>query len=376
MSKLQDALQDALVAISNGETLESTLERTPELSEELRPLLRAAMIAGAVGNMEPGAEARRRSRAKILRRAAVLRGVQVRHSRRIIPALPRLAITLGLVSMLALTSTGLVSASNGALPGDQLYPVKRSWEGVQLLLMLRPQERQLLESHFEQERLDEIDELLTKGQPAEIMFSGLVMHQQDGSWIISGIPVSITRLTSLPAAAIAEGSPVSIAGYTRSDGAVEARRVDVLGPGVPLPPLEPSESEEERPTADAQGSGVIPTATPRPVDAGPEPATQAPQSFAFSGVVQSMGDTTWRINGQTVYVDQAAILGTVKVGSEVKLEGYYDPNGSFVVTMIQPDNSSAPNGSDKVPADKPGDSKPGDSKPGDSSPPDDGEGGG
>jgi hypothetical protein len=376
MNKLYDALQVALDALAAGESLEAVLARTPDLDQELRPLLRAALAARAAGLTEIRQDVQRRGRARILQRGAVIRESRVHRSRRIIPAVPRVAITVGLVAMLALSSTGLVSASTGALPGDQLYGVKRSWEDVQLMLVFQSQQYRLLQSHFQQERLDEIDELLAKGQAAPINFSGMVMRSQDGSWLVSGIPVSITGLTTLPSGTIAEGSPVLVSGTTRRDGVVEASRLELLGAGVPLPPLEPSGLEDVHPESDQQDSG--PSATPQPGQAGSSQSSEQRHSFEFSGVVETMGQQVWRINGQAVSVDQAAVYGTVKVGSDVKFQGYYVASGRFVVTKIESTDIPTPkvDTREKVPSDKPGDQVPGDSKPGGTSPGDGGEGGG
>jgi hypothetical protein len=367
MSKLDQALHDALEALEKGESLEAALARTPDLSRELRPLLRAALIARSAAPAAVAADVRRRGRLRILQRAAVIREAHMHRGRRFIPALPRLAITLGLVTLLVLSSTGLVSASTGALPGDQLYGVKRSWEDVQLLFVFRSQEYRLLQSHFEQERLDEIDDLLAKGQSAPISFSGLVMRQQDGSWLVSGIPISITSVTKLPADSIAAGSPVMVSGTTRANGVVEASRLELLGAGVSLPPLEPSEPEDLQPDSGGQESGAVPAHQPSAGSAGSPSAGAEHRSFEFSGVVETMGESAWRINGQLVYVDKAAVFGTVKVGSNVKFQGYYDTGGRFVVTKIESTDTTGPkvDSREKVPVDKPGSSNPGESSPGD-----------
>ena len=152
---------------------------------------------------------------------------------RMIPALPRLAITLAVVAIMVLTSTGLVSASSGALPGDQLYGVKRSWEDLRLLLALQPRDGYLLESEFEQERLDETEGLLASRKVASIAFSGVLMQQQNGDWVVSGIPVVIDSQTTLPSAPLTPGAPVLINGLTRPDGSVLAQ----LNAAAPVEPV-------------------------------------------------------------------------------------------------------------------------------------------
>ncbi|MBI3737479.1 MAG: hypothetical protein HY258_00335, partial [Chloroflexi bacterium] len=209
-----------------------------------------------------------------------------------------------------------------------------------LLFVFNPGGRDLLESQYEQERLDEIDELLAKGRSASVIFAGLVTKQQDGQWLVSGIPVQVSAATRLPAQAIPNGAPVMVTGLTRGDGVVEAQEIQLLQPGVSLPPLEPSEKNNSE--GEHEDSNAVPTPSIALTQGTPVPESSSSQneqdhhSYEFSGVVQSMQDGTWIINGQSVSVDQTAeINGNVQVGSIVKFEGYYDSNGNFVVTKIE-----------------------------------------
>jgi uncharacterized membrane protein YgcG len=332
MSRLQDVLESCLRSMDEGQSLDSVLSSNPDLAGELRPLLEASALARAGGRKQMSSEALRRGRIRVLQSASELRARKTEPARRFMPAWSRLAVSLGLVVVLALTSTGLVSASSGALPGDQLYTVKRSWEDVQLFLVLQPQDRQVLISQFDQERLDEIDLLLGKGRAEPISFSGLVMHQQDGSWLVSGIRVSVTGATRMPSKLIGPSEPVTITGFTRVDGTVEAEDVQLLEPGTSLPPLEPSDNEERAPATGSPSTSAPSgsTATGGQVTI---PGLKNP-SYEFSGVVQSMQGSTWKINGQLLDVSQAEITGSAALGSSVKFEGYYSEAGAFAVTKI------------------------------------------
>ena len=350
MNKLYDALENCLQNLEQGQDLDLVLARYPKLAEQLRPLLEDALRARAASNYSVQIGAQRRGRARLMQRAAEMREAKRAPRRRMIPMFSRWAITFGVAGALFLSSTGLVSASSGTLPGDQLYPVKRTWEGVRLLFVFNPLGRNVLESQYEQERLNEIDELLMKGRSAPITFSGLVISQQNGQWIISGIPVSVTSSTRLPVDAISSGVPVTVIGSTRNDGVVDAQEIQLLQPGVSLPPLEPSGDNDQNGEMDNENHGVpvVPTssnnhlpATPLPVIVTmPTPALQSlsqqqQRGYEFSGVVESMQGNVWNINGQSVIADQAQIDGAVRVGSSVKFEGYYDSNGNFIVTKVE-----------------------------------------
>ena len=235
MNELYNALEICLQAIEDGQKIELVLALYPEFERELRPLLEVSLLARYSNHYDISEAVKHRGRVRLLQRANELRMVNGVSHHRMIPILPRVAIVLSLVGILALTSTGFVSASSGTLPGDQLYPVKRTWEGVRLFFAFNSEERDLLESQFEQERLDEIGGLLGKRIAAPIEFKGLVTQQTNGKWQVSGIPVSVTGSTSSPASGIPHGAPVIVTGITGSDGVVEAQEVQLLQSGGQLP---------------------------------------------------------------------------------------------------------------------------------------------
>ncbi len=338
MNELSDALQNCLQGIEDGQAMETVLARYPDLESKLRPLLELSVQARSLSEPAVPEDVKRRGRVRLLQQAAGMReSKRVPHTLRI-PNFSRAIITIGLVGALVLTSTGFVSASSGALPGDQLYPVKRTWEGVRLFFVFNPQEHDLLESEFDQERLNEIDELIGKKLTASITFTGLVTRQADGQWLVSGIPVSVASSTSPSFSAISDGAPVTIVGNTRSDGVVEAQQIQLLQPGGPLPPFEPSENNEPISGGEQEDGNAATTPVPVITQAPPVVGSQnstGQKSYQFSGVVQSMKGNVWVINGQSVYTDQAEITGVIKVGSVVKFDGNFDSGGRFVVTTVE-----------------------------------------
>ena len=125
-----------------------------------------------------------------MQRAAEMRESKVAPRKRVIPAFQRLALSFSLAALLLLSSTGLLNASASALPGENLYPVKRTWEGVRLLLIFDKQARTLLEDQFEYERLHEVNELLTEGSDETIQFAGVFMGVI-GVIYVSGVTVTL-----------------------------------------------------------------------------------------------------------------------------------------------------------------------------------------
>lgn len=328
--KLYDALEVCLSALETGVDIESVLKLYPQEADELRPVLETAIQARSLALPAVSEAAIQRGRARVMQLANEMRNSAPRPRKRwSLLSFPRLASSLAIALVLLLSGTGLVSASSGALPGDHLYPVKRSWEGLRLLFIFSPEEREGLESAFEQERLDEISELLTEGRKEPIAFAGLVTAQNTVEWKVSGIIVMITSSTRLPPGAVSVGAPVMVIGHTNAQGFVEADMLEVLGPGVSLPPLEPSkmesfEVEEPEDHADEQE-----------VSGAQQPEQLGSQTYEFKGVVESQNGTLWMINGQEVNVEFAENLGSVSVGMLVEFEGYYSIDGQFIVTKIE-----------------------------------------
>ena len=335
--RLFDALEVCLQKLEQGQTIDSVLKLYPDLESELRPILKASLQARTLADSSVPSLVQRRGRTRLLKYATELRKSEPTSSKkRVISFFPRMALALGLTAVLILGSTGLVGASSSSLPGDQLYPVKRTWEGVQLALVFNQQGREVLQSQFDQERLNEIDELLVKSRTQPVTFSGLVTKQQDGAWLVSGIRVLVTNKTRLSSSQISDSFPVMVIGITRSDGVLEADEIRSLQPGSMLPPLEPSEGGNNNSVPN-----VVPTVPPVAVQT-PSAPTATPQSFAFTGIVQKEEGATWTINGQAVSMDRSKVTGSINVGDAVKFEGFYGDNGNFVVTSIQSDSQGNP----------------------------------
>ncbi len=324
--KLYEALEVCLNALETGVDIEAVLKLYPHLADELRPVLEAAVEAKSLALPAVPEAAMKRGRARVLQHAAKMREAAPKPRRRwSVFALPRLATSLAIALLFLLSGTGLVSASNGALPGDNLYPVKRSWEDLRLFFEFSPEGREGLESEFEQERLDEILKLLTEGRNEPIALRGLVTEQNENTWKVSGITVMITASSQLPADTVSVGAPVTVIGHTNSQGFVEVDILNLLGPGASLPPLEPSEMEF---SGNDEYEGQSPNGNQQPEQLGE-------MSYEFKGVVEAMSGNIWTINGQRVNVEFAENRNTVPLGAIAEFEGYYSTNGQFIVTKIE-----------------------------------------
>ena len=245
MNNLYEALEICLQEIEQGADIDTVLFRYPDLADELRPILEASRNASRLAVPAPSADVVQRNRVRVLQRAAQIRESKVRSSKRIwFASLRRVVVTLAVVAILFATGTGLVRAASTTVPGDHLYPVKRTWEDVLLLFTFNLQERHALEVEHENERLHELTELFAEQRSAEVEFAGQVISQNGNAWVVSGIPVVISAQTEIRDQEIVVGSAVRVEGQTQGNGAVSAEKIELLPPGAKLPDVDVDEEHE------------------------------------------------------------------------------------------------------------------------------------
>jgi hypothetical protein len=344
MNDIYDVLETCLQSLENGADMETLLSKYPDMADELRPLLEASLRARSMAeHAAPSAAGMRRGRARLLQRAAEMREARAPQRRRqpVIPIFQRIAITLGITSALLLSGTGLVSASSSALPGENLYPVKRTWEDIRLLFVFNPNLREALRSEYEQERLHEVNELLAEGRHETIQFAGVYTKLASGDYV-SGIRVIFTSDTKVTPDLV-DGAAVVVTGRTNADGFVELFTVDLLPLGSPVPIGLPVEVESQGGNLPAPQPGSQTESEPSSGhEAAISPASGEKQDeFRIEGIVESFDGTILKLNGQILYSDQARVEGIVKPGSKVKAEGYYTSDGRFIVTKIKVDEEGS-----------------------------------
>lgn len=372
MNNLYDVLEVCLQEIESGADVDTVLFRYPEFEEELRPILETSVQARALTAPDPSDDVLRRNKAKVLQQAAQMRETRVQPARRLwsVP-LRRVMVSLAVLAVLFVSSTGLVRAASSTLPGDNLYPVKRTWEDMLVLLTFNTQARQALEVEHENERLQELNELFAEGRAAEVEFAGMVTSQNGNLWLVSNIPVQISSQTELEAQAVRVGDAVRVEGITQADGTVLAEKVELLPAGIALPSVDDEHGDEigqetpERVSEDSddnsnQGPGGQ---TPDADETRAPEATSSPEISSVDGVVESVNGSALVVNGQSIDIEGAEIKGTPRVGAAVKVDGYFDASGVFIVTRIefQDTGSDSSGGSDTGGSDDNGNDDNGDS---------------
>jgi hypothetical protein len=265
--QLYEALEACLQAMEAGGDIESRLARFPQLADELRPLLTTAATMQAAAVTDIPDDAMRRGRARLLRRAAELREESAASRQRWLlnRAFRLAALALAVVVLMVAGGTGLVRASSSSLPGDNLYTVKRTWEDIRLWFVFSPQERETLEDEYDQERVEEVNGLFSKGREVTVTFRGVIAEQvatgnTTARWVVDGIQVDFvggeTRLEGDPASLMI-GSPVEITGTTQPGGVIKAKVITAVQ-GINLPAIsrEPAKSAEPGGREPAEKSGT------------------------------------------------------------------------------------------------------------------------
>ena len=255
-SNLYEALEICLQEIEQGADIETALLRYPRLADELRPILEASAGARKMAVPAPSKEVVHRNRAKLLQRAAQLREAKANSSQRIwFVSLRRLAVMLTVLVVLSVSGTSLVGAASNTLPGDHLYPVKRTWEDMLVAFTFNVQQRDALEIEHENERLHELRELFAEKRSEKVEFVGSVTSQNGNDWIVYGVPVVVSPQTEIrdQGQGIVVGSAVRVKGRTQGNGVVSAERIELLPAGAKLPTVDDDhEIEAENQGASSQ----------------------------------------------------------------------------------------------------------------------------
>lgn len=255
-NNVYDILESCLQELDHGTDVNDIIARYPNFARDLRPILSASLQAK---NMTaPSREAVVRGRARLMQHVAVLREEKsAPRTKRVIPLFRRLAFSLALVFVLVISGSGLVNASASALPGQNLYPVKRGWEGVRLFLTFNHEKRNSLEQEIEEERVYEVNELLSDEERLLVDFSGF-FTSANGKTYVSDVQVLFPADAQLPP----DGAALRITGWTTEKGYVEIISFEVLPDGSVIPggssvqetlPFPTGEGENENATEQPAG---------------------------------------------------------------------------------------------------------------------------
>lgn len=247
---------DALDALEAGTPLQEILSHYPEHAGELRPILETAAQLGAMP-IGHSLLAQTASRDAFLRHAATLRIKEQHQSKRTLDLSRRLALSFASMVAFILLLGGLLGVAQQALPGQTLYPVKRTVEHARLSLASGPAGREALEAQFRAERREEIRALLAIGGDGRVDCAGTIEAITDDRWTVEGLVITIEPRT------VIQGTP-EISAFAHGTchvggGRVIAETIHVEGNAYPLPTPSATVTQPVTPTSTAVAT---PTATP------------------------------------------------------------------------------------------------------------------
>lgn len=173
------------------------------------------------------------------------------------------AAVLTLVVMFA-SAAFVVTASADSLPGDRLYPVKRSWENARLALTLGERARQALRSELAEQRREEVQAVLELRRPVIVEFEGQLDSTETDLWLVDGLSVTVGDDT-IVSGAVVVGQQIFVRAQAQRNGVLLALEIvgdkgrPSGGGDRPQPGNEPLPSREPEPTRE-------PTRTPEPTN--------------------------------------------------------------------------------------------------------------
>ena len=246
-------LDECLSRMCAGQSVEECLAAYPAQAEDLQPLLSVFKEMQTVPEPLERSEAVRTGRQRMLvaldvreSRAPVSFGWFSRYAEQIHQKLrPQEAQTtrstkeinmklvlrfaLALVASLVIGTQIVFAASYSSLPGDTLYPVKLSWEQLQLNLTPDQEGRQDIEASLDQTRIQEAQNLMNQQRPATVEFKGYLSSMDDANHTIDvwGMTVHITAGTTLKGD-LQVGVYVHIVASVDNHGQLIAQLVEVI----------------------------------------------------------------------------------------------------------------------------------------------------
>jgi hypothetical protein len=306
-------LDECLARLGAGESIDACLRKHPEYAAALRPLLSAAADLIALPRPEPGAgaiEAGRRRMLTAFREQKRAREGSIssvsRHAGRIReffvlkqPLHGRHILRFSVAMVLALF-VGIqlaVVASAGAIPGDPLYGVKRSWEEARLVLTLREQDREQLREQLGERRRGEVREMIRQGREGTLDLDGLLQAAEDGQWVVDGLPVRFTE-TTIVDGRLEPGVPVWVRAQVLDDGTLVAVRVRTAARRLPVGGTGLSVTPDDMPNR-----RLVSSATPTPSPT-PEPI-RSPQPTGTPRATSSPRPEATPAPGETLRADEA-----------------------------------------------------------------------
>lgn len=265
-----EILEICLRRMDAGAPIESVVADYPDHAGELREMLRIATVAQAAPSHIP-AGAQANSRKRMLERAKALQ--EKRPAVSLWAGLLFLRRHLGSAALAtaAIALLFIALSSTNALPGDQLYPVKLAAEWAELSMAGSEATRLEREAGFDMRRTEEVAQMIRDGRSGPVNFGGFLKQANEGLWQIAGVPLEVP------------------AGLLQSTARYSQMFVEVTG------------------ILTKAGSVEI--------------SAIAPKIFTVRGVIETVADDGWEIDGQIIRVTASTtISGDPQKGRQVVIQ--------------------------------------------------------
>ena len=223
--------------------------------------------------------------------------------RRRLPLGQQAGLLLALLVICVVMSVGTVAVSAAALPGDLLYPVKRTVEQMNLMVIQSDEREKQYLLELAERRRAEVRRVLELQRQVSLQFDGVLQQYHAGQWSIDGIPVQIDP-AAVTDAGIEAGDIVRVDGLaTRGELQVLRIRGEEAPPapadGAPTSTGTPAHAPSATATEEAPAGPDEGTSTPMPtVQADPSTSTPWPTMAATrmrpaERTAQSMRTAEW-----------------------------------------------------------------------------------
>ncbi len=234
-------------------------------------------------------------------------------------------------------------ASQDALPGDALYPVKTVVEQAEIALTTDPQAQAELHLEFAQERAAEMQALAAEGrldlipQTAANMQEHLQqaeqlatqMAQQGQQEAVARVMVMAQVTEQMLQRAVMQAPPEAQQALAYAMQLADQARTQM-------------QQHVQEAMTKAEEMHQQAEQTMEQVQEQVQNQMQQMQVFTVQGTVESMDGETWTVDGQVIVVpEDARVQGDVNVGDTVQIHGYVDPEGSEIAVQVHPIGEAA-----------------------------------
>ena len=290
---------ECIARLEQGASVEDCLQAYPEFAESLAPALATTAELLQLSPLAPSAETTAQGLNAVM--AAfdsqpkpspsifhVIRDILAKWQRpkpRQNPVRFALQMAIVLVMFLFVGSGFAITAAADSLPGQTLYPIKRTWENTRLTLTLDETTRKELQTEIHETRRQEVKILLQTRQPEIVEFTGTITILQNDTVTIDDFAIMLTEDTAV-IGKLFVGQNTLVTAQIGVDGTLFAITITGKDNSIPVTATPP-------PTSTPSFTPTM-TATPKPTQSPTETSTAIQEERATPTATQGTRITITR----------------------------------------------------------------------------------